>query len=67
MEQVNNIDEKKITNKDLYPQLSDEELEEADYNLKRYFEICLEIYKDNEDRIEEFVKEVLEKEGKNIV
>lgn len=67
MEQTNISKENKITIKDLYPQLNEEELAEAEFNLKRYFEICMEIYHDNEDRIEEFVKEVLEKEGKNII
>lgn len=54
-------EEKRITIKDLYPQLSDEELEEAEFNLKRYFEICKEIY---EDYSEEELKKLLEESRK---
>lgn len=50
-----------ITIKDLYPELNEEELAEAEFNLKRYFEICKEIY---EDYSEEELKKLLEESRK---
>lgn len=34
--------------KDLYPYLSKDQLKEAEYNLNRYLEVCLQIFEENE-------------------
>jgi D-serine dehydratase len=37
-----------VTIRDLYPGLSEDELKEAEENLRRYLEVALEIYRDTE-------------------
>ena len=62
---------KYITFKDLYPQLSPEELLEAEENMNRYIELCLRIYTrikadpQESARLDELLKE--QREGKQQV
>ena len=53
------LEGKIITIKDLYPQLNEGQLRDAEYNLKRYFEICLEIYRTNAEKIEKRLKNII--------
>lgn len=51
-----NLDDWKIRIEDLYPDLSSDQLKEAEHNLNRYLELCLEIFKENEDKMERLEK-----------
>jgi len=56
--------------KDIYPHLSKDQLKEAEYNLNRYLEVCLQIFEGNEEEAKDLLKRFqysrkLEKGSKN--
>ena len=54
----------------LYPNFSKDRLKEAEYNLNRYLEVCLQIFEENEKEAKDLLKQFqysrkLEKDSKN--